>query len=134
MDPVDSNRPLSARIDRYFGVTAAGSSLRREVGGGLTTYLAMAYILFVQPTMLGAAGMDPGAVLSATCISAALATLVMGLWARYPVGHCTLTMTSCLASSFCSWSWSISARTALITLSPAGASGTVLDSVTEAPT
>jgi AGZA family xanthine/uracil permease-like MFS transporter len=45
----------------------------------------MAYILFVQPAMLGAAGLDKGAVLTATCLSAALATLIMGLWARYPV-------------------------------------------------
>jgi adenine/guanine/hypoxanthine permease len=59
--------------------------MRREVVGGVTTFLAMAYILFVQPAMLGAAGMDPGAVLTATCLSSALATLIMGLWARYPV-------------------------------------------------
>jgi AGZA family xanthine/uracil permease-like MFS transporter len=45
----------------------------------------MAYILFVQPAMLGAAGMDKGAVLTATCLSAAVATLIMGIWARYPV-------------------------------------------------
>jgi len=77
--------PIFQRIDHYFGVRAAGSTLRREVGGGLTTFLAMAYILFVQPAMLGATGMDPGAVLTATCLSAALATLIMGLWARYPV-------------------------------------------------
>jgi len=72
-------------LDRYFGLKAAGSSVRAEVRGGVTTFLAMAYILFVQPAFLAAAGMDPGAVLAATCISSALATLVMGLWARYPV-------------------------------------------------
>ena len=59
--------------------------MRREVGGGVTTFLAMAYILFVQPAMLGAAGMDTGAVLTATCLGSALATLIMGIWARYPV-------------------------------------------------
>jgi AGZA family xanthine/uracil permease-like MFS transporter len=77
--------PIFQRLDSHFGVTEAGSTISREVGGGVTTFLAMAYILFVQPTMLAAAGMDRGAVLTATCLSAALATLVMGLWARYPV-------------------------------------------------
>jgi len=73
------------RLDQYFGITSAGSSVRTEVVGGVTTFLAMAYILFVQPAMLGAAGMDPGAVLTATCVASAIATLMMGLWARYPV-------------------------------------------------
>jgi len=77
--------PINTWIEQYFGVTAAGSTVRREVTGGVTTFLAMAYILFVQPAMLAAAGMDPGAVLTATCLSAATATLIMGLWARYPV-------------------------------------------------
>ncbi|HCP46324.1 MAG TPA: guanine permease [Deltaproteobacteria bacterium] len=72
-------------LHRYFALDEAGSSIRGEVRGGVTTFLAMAYILFVQPAFLGAAGMDPGAVLAATCLSSALATLVMGLWARYPV-------------------------------------------------
>jgi AGZA family xanthine/uracil permease-like MFS transporter len=76
---------ITGWIERYFGITAAGSTVRREVVGGVTTFLAMAYILFVQPAMLGAAGMDKGAVLAATCLSAALATLIMGLWANYPV-------------------------------------------------
>ncbi len=72
-------------VDRWFGVADAGSTVRREVAGGVTTFLAMAYILFVQPAFLSAAGMDSGAVLAATCIASALATAVMGLWARYPV-------------------------------------------------
>ena len=76
---------MSGRVDSYFGITDAGSTVRAEVAGGVTTFLAMAYILFVQPAFLGAAGMDRGAVLAATCIASALATLLMGLWARYPV-------------------------------------------------
>lgn len=72
-------------LERFFGLTAAGTTPRREVVGGVTTFLAMAYILFVQPAFLAAAGMDPGAVLTATCLASALATLVMGLWANYPV-------------------------------------------------
>ncbi|MCP4868663.1 MAG: NCS2 family permease [Proteobacteria bacterium] len=74
-----------SRVDSYFGITDAGSTVRAEVVGGVTTFLAMAYILFVQPALLGATGMDRGAVLAATCIASALATLMMGLWARYPV-------------------------------------------------
>ncbi len=72
-------------LERWFGLKAAGTTVRAEALGGLTTFLTMAYILFVQPAMLGAAGMDEGAVLAATCISSALATLLMGVWARYPV-------------------------------------------------
>ncbi len=65
-------------MNEFFGLEAAGTTVRREVVGGVTTFLAMAYILFVQPAFLGAAGMDPGAVLTATCLASALATLVMG--------------------------------------------------------
>ncbi len=76
---------MSAKIDAYFGLTEARTSIRQEAMGGLTTFLAMAYILFVQPSILGQAGMDQGAVLTATCLASALATLLMGLWARHPV-------------------------------------------------
>lgn len=72
-------------LDRWFGLSAANTTVRAEAVGGLTTFLTMAYILFVQPAMLGAAGMDEGAVLAATCIASAVATLVMGVWAKYPV-------------------------------------------------
>jgi len=71
--------------ERTFGLAEAGTTVGREVGGGVATFLAMSYILFVQPAFLGAAGMDPGAVLTATCLASAAATLVMGLWARYPI-------------------------------------------------
>jgi AGZA family xanthine/uracil permease-like MFS transporter len=72
-------------LDRWFGLRAAGTTVRTEVIAGLTTFLAMAYILFVQPTVLGAAGMDPGAVLTATCLASAIATLLMGVLANYPI-------------------------------------------------
>jgi AGZA family xanthine/uracil permease-like MFS transporter len=77
-------RALTA-LDRWFGLSAAGTSVRTEVIAGATTFLAMAYILFVQPTVLGAAGMDRGAVLTATCLASAVATLLMGLLANYPI-------------------------------------------------
>ncbi len=72
-------------LDRFFGVRAAGSTLGREALGGLATFLTMAYILFVNPVILQATGMPlPGAI-SATAISAGIATLMMGLFANYPV-------------------------------------------------
>lgn len=72
-------------LDRYFRLSAHGTTVRRELLAGLTTFLAMAYILFVNPQILGAAGMDTNAVFVATGLAAALGTLVMGLWARYPI-------------------------------------------------
>jgi AGZA family xanthine/uracil permease-like MFS transporter len=74
-----------AALERWFHLSAAGTTVRTEVVAGLTTFLAMAYILFVQPTVLGAAGMDRGAVLTATCLTAAFATLLMGVLANYPI-------------------------------------------------
>lgn len=68
-----------------FALNAHHTSVTREVVAGLTTFLTMAYIIFVQPGMLAAAGMDHGAVLVATCVASALATLAMGLYARYPI-------------------------------------------------
>jgi AGZA family xanthine/uracil permease-like MFS transporter len=72
-------------IKRYFGFEAAGTNLRTEVLAGLTTFLTMAYIIFVNPAILGDAGMPKDAVFVATCIVAALASLIMGLYANYPI-------------------------------------------------
>lgn len=77
---------LSA-IDRFFGLSANNSSVRQEVMAGVTTFLAMAYITVVNPSILSAAGMDFGAVFVATCLAAALGTAVMGLYANYPVAQ-----------------------------------------------
>lgn len=71
-------------IDRFFGISAAGGTPRAEVIGGFTTFATMSYIIFVQPAVLGMAGMPPGSVLVATCLAAALGTLLMALLARYP--------------------------------------------------
>ena len=76
---------LTRRLDSWFGVSAAESTLRREALAGATTFLAMAYIVFVNPAVLSQAGMDFGAVFTATCMASALATLVMALVANYPV-------------------------------------------------
>jgi AGZA family xanthine/uracil permease-like MFS transporter len=75
-----------AWLDRRFELSARGTTVRTELLAGATTFLTMAYIIFVQPTVLGAAGMDQGAVLAATCIASALATLLMAWLANYPIG------------------------------------------------
>ena len=72
-------------IERLFHVTASGSTIRTEILAGLTTFVTMAYIIFVQPTVLSAAGMDFGAVLVATCVASGLATLLMAFLANYPI-------------------------------------------------
>ena len=72
-------------IDRYFRLSENQTTVRQELLGGLTTFVTMAYIIVVNPQILSQAGMPPEGVLFATCISAAVATLVMGLYANYPI-------------------------------------------------
>ncbi len=72
-------------IERLFKLSENQTNIRRELLGGLTTFMTMAYIIAVNPRMLSEAGMPIEGVLFATCISAAAATLVMGLWANYPI-------------------------------------------------
>ncbi len=72
-------------MDRFFGITAQGSTIRTELLAGLTTFVTMAYILFVNPLILGEAGMDKGAVFVATCLASAFGTAAMGLYANYPI-------------------------------------------------
>ena len=72
-------------LERIFGLAKAGTDLRTEFVAGITTFLTMIYIVFVNPQILGNAGMDKGAVFVATCIAAAASTLVMALYANYPI-------------------------------------------------
>lgn len=72
-------------MEKFFKLKENGTTVRTEVIAGITTFLAMAYILAVNPDMLAAAGMDKGAVFTATAVSAAFATLIMGVFANYPV-------------------------------------------------
>ncbi|WP_138417808.1 NCS2 family permease [Aquibacillus sediminis] len=72
-------------MKKYFQFEELGTNYRQESMAGLTTFLAMAYILFVNPDMLSAAGMDQGAVFTATALAAALGTLIMGVFAKYPI-------------------------------------------------
>ena len=80
-------------LDRLFKLSGNGTNVRTEVLAGLTTFLTMAYIVFVQPAVLSGkmfgidTGMDFGAVTTATCLSAALATAVMAIYARYPIAQ-----------------------------------------------
>jgi AGZA family xanthine/uracil permease-like MFS transporter len=68
-----------------FDLQARGTSVRTEVVAGLSTFMTMSYIIFVQPAVLSVCGMDHGAVLIATCVASAIATLLMGLLANYPI-------------------------------------------------
>ena len=77
---------MQKSLDEYFGLTDHGTTVSREALAGVTTFLAMAYITVVNPLILSDAGMDFGAVFVATCIAAAVGSLVMGLLANYPIG------------------------------------------------
>ena len=76
---------LRRRLDGYFGFEQLGTSLRTEIVAGTTTFLAMSYIIAVNPNILAAAGIPPAATAFATCLVSGLGTLAMGLWARLPV-------------------------------------------------
>ena len=72
-------------VERYFKVREKGSSVRTELLAGLTTFIAMAYILFVNPNILADAGIPKDAAIASTIWIAALASLAMGVFANYPV-------------------------------------------------
>ena len=72
-------------LDRLFRLKEAGTNVRTEIIGGLTTFMTMSYIIFVQPAVLSQLGMDFGAVMMATCLSSAIATLLMAFLANYPI-------------------------------------------------
>lgn len=72
-------------MDTFFKISERNSSVGNEVIGGLTTFLAMSYIIAVNPQMLVAAGVPFEAALTATCIGAAIMTIAMGLIANRPV-------------------------------------------------
>jgi len=72
-------------LERTFQLSAHGTTIRTELLAGLTTFLTMAYIIFVNPDILGAAGMPKDAVFVATCLAAALGSAIMGLYANYPI-------------------------------------------------
>lgn len=72
-------------LERLFSLSEQNADVRTEVLGGVTTFMTMAYIVFVNPAVLSQTGMDFGAVMTATCLSAGIATIAMGLAANYPI-------------------------------------------------
>jgi len=82
-------------LERFFRLRQHGTTVRTEVLAGVTTFLTMAYIIFLQPAILSGKAFDPAidtgldfdAIMAATCLSAALASAIMGLYARYPIGQ-----------------------------------------------
>ena len=78
-------RQITAGLERYFEFQRLNTTWRTEVLAGITTFITMAYIVFVNPSILKDAGMPVAAVFAATCLSAAFATILMGAFARYPI-------------------------------------------------
>ncbi len=81
---------LSATLDRFFEITSRGSDIRTEVKGGVLIFLSMAYIIVVNSSMMADAGMDLSACYTATIVMAIIGTLLMALYARYPVAQAPL--------------------------------------------
>lgn len=76
---------LKRQLNNIFKLDEHRTTVRTEIIAGITTFLTMAYIIFVNPSLLAQAGMDSGAVFVATCLAAAIGCLIMGLWANYPI-------------------------------------------------
>ncbi|MDD2702851.1 MAG: solute carrier family 23 protein, partial [Candidatus Omnitrophica bacterium] len=72
-------------VETFFHLKARNTTIRTEIISGITTFMAMAYIIFVNPAMIAHTGMDFGAAMMATCITASFATILMGLYANYPI-------------------------------------------------
>ena len=72
-------------LESWFQIEAKNSTISREIIGGVTTFVALSYIIFVQPVILSQCGMDKSAVMFATCFCSALACLIMGFWANLPI-------------------------------------------------
>lgn len=83
---MNKTQGLAGLPERLFKLSKYGTTVRVELLAGLTTFVTMAYIIFVNPQMMAEAGMDHGASFVATCLAAALACLFMGLYANWPVG------------------------------------------------
>jgi AGZA family xanthine/uracil permease-like MFS transporter len=72
-------------LEKLFRLQESGTTVKREIVEGCTTFMTLSYIIFVQPAVLSAAGMDPGAVMAATCITSAFAMVLMAFLANYPI-------------------------------------------------
>ncbi len=76
---------MRQRLEAYFEFAELGADWRTEILAGFTTFMTMAYIVFVNPSILHEAGMPLAAVTAATCLSAAVGSFLMGGFARYPI-------------------------------------------------
>ena len=76
---------MGEKIKNYFEIDQLHTTVKREILAGFTTFISMAYILFVNPSVLGASGMDKGAVFTATALASALGCFLMGVLAKYPI-------------------------------------------------
>lgn len=76
---------MKKTLERLFKLEENNTTIRTEILAGFTTFLTMAYILAINPNMLSIAGMNNGAVFTATALASALATFIMGFWANYPI-------------------------------------------------
>ncbi len=72
-------------LDSYFKITERKSTISQEVMGGVTTFLAMAYIIIVNPSILELSGMDKGALITVTCLASFLGSIIAGVWANSPI-------------------------------------------------
>ena len=72
-------------LERFFKLKESGTTVPTEIMGGLTTFMTLSYIIFVQPAVLSTTGMDFGAVMVATCIGSAIACIIMAFLANYPI-------------------------------------------------
>ncbi|WGO83109.1 NCS2 family permease [Arsenophonus apicola] len=92
--------PSSCKLNHFFKIQQRGSTIRREIIAGLTTFLAMVYSVIVVPGMLGQAGFPPTAIFIATCLVAGFGSLLMGLWANLPMAiGCAISLTAFTAFS-----------------------------------
>src|SRR5580698_6469500 len=82
---LESLMPLVQRAERYFEFAALGTNWKTECLAGITTFMTMAYIIFVNPSILHEAGMPVAGVTAATCLAAAIGSILMGVLARYPI-------------------------------------------------
>src|SRR6202051_3308720 len=76
---------VRARLEQYFQLRELGTNWRTEILAGCTTFVAMAYIIFVNPSILHEAGMPLTAVVASTCLCSAFGSILMGVFARYPI-------------------------------------------------
>lgn len=92
--------PSNCKLNHFFKIQQRGSTIRREIIAGFTTFLAMVYSVIVVPGMLGQAGFPPTAVFIATCLVAGFGSLLMGLWANLPMAiGCAISLTAFTAFS-----------------------------------